>query len=73
MADNEDKELIDKALDARSTAHCPYSNFPVGAALRTKNGKVYTGKKTINIIHYIIDISYYFDTYCLTVITVVRL
>lgn len=73
MADNEDKELIGKALAARSAAHCPYSKFPVGAALRTKNGKVHTGRLLILfIIHYILDISY-LDTYYLTVITVERL
>ena len=47
MADN--KELIEKALAARSKAHCPYSKFPVGAALRTKSGKVYTGKTRLLI------------------------
>ena len=47
MADN--KELIEKALAARSKAHCPYSNFPVGAALRTKSGKVHTGKTRLLI------------------------
>ena len=36
-------ELIDAALDAQQRAYCPYSDFPVGAALRTASGKVYQG------------------------------
>lgn len=31
------------AKQARFNSHSPYSNFQVGVALRTKNGKVYTG------------------------------
>ena len=37
---NEDIELAKKA---RFNACSPYSNFQVGAALRTKSGKVYVG------------------------------
>ena len=37
---NEDIELAKKA---RLNASSPYSNFEVGAALRTKSGKVYLG------------------------------
>lgn len=37
---NQDIELAKKA---RLNAWAPYSNFQVGAALRCKNGKVYTG------------------------------
>ena len=37
---NEDIEL---AKTARLKAHSPYSNFQVGAALKTKSGKVYLG------------------------------
>lgn len=36
-------ELIDKAKEARRNAYTPYSEFKVGAALLTKNGKIYTG------------------------------
>ncbi len=35
--------LIEKALKARENAYCPYSNFAVGAALLTKNGKIFLG------------------------------
>lgn len=37
------KELIKKAAQAKQNAYAPYSNFPVGAALLTKEGKIYTG------------------------------
>ncbi|MBI3165412.1 MAG: cytidine deaminase [Anaerolineales bacterium] len=39
----EKQSLIDLANEARRRAYVPYSNYPVGAALRTKTGKVYTG------------------------------
>ena len=35
--------LIENAEKARKNAYAPYSNFSVGAALLTKDGKVYTG------------------------------
>jgi homotetrameric cytidine deaminase len=37
------KQLIELANEARRRAYAPYSNYPVGAALRTKSGRVYTG------------------------------
>src|SRR5215213_9720429 len=39
----EEKELIEAAQAVRTRAYAPYSNFKVGAALRTKDGKIYTG------------------------------
>ena len=38
-----DKELVFEAIEARKMAYAPYSNFMVGAALLTKDGKVYRG------------------------------
>ncbi|MUK87302.1 cytidine deaminase [Ornithinibacillus sp. L9] len=35
--------LIEEAKKIREQAYVPYSKFPVGAALLTKSGKVYTG------------------------------
>ena len=35
--------LIQKALEARERAYAPYSHFQVGAALLTKDGKIYQG------------------------------
>ena len=39
----EKQELIRMALAAREKAYAPYSNFMVGAALRAKDGRIYTG------------------------------
>lgn len=36
-------ELVNLAIEAREHSYCPYSNFAVGAALLTKDGKVYQG------------------------------
>lgn len=36
-------ELINKAKNARKHSYSPYSMFKVGAALKTKNGMVFTG------------------------------
>jgi len=38
-----DDELIAQAKDARRWAHAPYSNFSVGAALLSSDGRVFTG------------------------------
>ena len=37
------KHLIEQAIDARTRAYTPYSHFKVGAALLTKDGKIYKG------------------------------
>jgi cytidine deaminase len=36
-------ELKDAAVSMLDRAHCPYSHFPVGAALECADGSVYTG------------------------------
>lgn len=36
-------ELVNLAIEAREHAYVPYSNFAVGAALLTRDGKVYQG------------------------------
>ena len=38
-----DKELLEKAIEARAFAYAPYSDHRVGAALLGKSGKLYTG------------------------------
>ena len=40
--------LIDLANQARRRAYVPYSNYPVGAALRTKTGRLFTGVNVEN-------------------------
>jgi cytidine deaminase len=42
------KQLIELANEARRHAYAPYSKYPVGAALRTKTGRVYTGVNVEN-------------------------
>jgi cytidine deaminase, homotetrameric len=37
------EELLEAARRVRERAFTPYSNFKVGAALRTKGGKIYAG------------------------------
>lgn len=37
------EELITLGEEARDRAHAPYSGFAVGAAIRAKSGRVYTG------------------------------
>src|SRR3954452_18888106 len=42
-------ELIRSALDAQKRAYCPFSNFPVGAALRTASGRIFQGVNVENV------------------------
>ena len=43
LDDKEIRSLIETANAARAHAYAPYSHYPVGAALRTKSGRIYTG------------------------------
>src|SRR6476620_10405438 len=49
MTDSERDELIRSALDAQKRAYCPFSNFPVGAALRTASGRIFQGVNVENV------------------------
>ncbi|HEY9151459.1 MAG TPA: cytidine deaminase [Anaerolineales bacterium] len=48
LTNKEKQSLIDLANEARRRAYVPYSNYPVGAALRTKTGRVFTGVNVEN-------------------------
>jgi cytidine deaminase len=37
------KSMIELANEARRRAYAPYSNYKVGAALRTRSGRIFTG------------------------------
>ena len=43
LSDEESRLLIDLASEARRRAYAPYSNYQVGAALRTHSGRIFTG------------------------------
>ena len=38
-----DRELVQKAVEMQNFSYCPYSDFPVGAALLCEDGTVFTG------------------------------
>ena len=43
MNENEISEMIELAMQARTKAYAPYSNFQVGACVKMENGSYYTG------------------------------
>ena len=43
LSDSALEELAAAAKDASTRAYCPYSRFPVGAAVRTADGRVFAG------------------------------
>lgn len=42
-------ELMNRAREAMTHSYSPYSNFPVGCAIRMKDGKIYTGVNIENV------------------------
>lgn len=48
LSKEERQSLIKAANDVRGNAYVPYSHYPVGAALRTKSGRVFTGVNVEN-------------------------
>jgi cytidine deaminase len=48
LTKEEKQALIHLANTARQHAYVPYSNYPVGASLRTKTGRLYTGVNVEN-------------------------
>lgn len=48
MSIENESGLIQSAIEAQKRAYCPFSNFPVGAALRTAGGRVYQGVNVEN-------------------------
>jgi len=46
---NKKIELIEQARQVQKNAYSPYSKFNVGAALLTKNGKIFTGCNVENV------------------------
>ncbi len=48
ISQEEKQSLIDLANETRRRAYVPYSKYPVGAALRTKSGRIFTGVNVEN-------------------------
>lgn len=42
------EKMFNKALEAQKNAYVPYSEFPLGAAVLTENGSIYTGANIEN-------------------------
>ena len=42
------KDILDKAYEAMDNAYAPYSNFHVGACVKTKDGKYFIGANIEN-------------------------
>ena len=48
LTNDERRSMIDLANQARKHAYVPYSKYPVGAAIRTKSGRLFTGVNVEN-------------------------
>ena len=48
LPDNELMPLFLKAKQAAETTYSPYSHFPVGCAIQTKSGRIFTGSNVEN-------------------------
>ncbi|HLK14648.1 MAG TPA: cytidine deaminase [Fimbriimonadaceae bacterium] len=42
-------ELVQAAAEARKNAYAPYSNYPVGAAARSADGRIWSGANVENV------------------------
>ncbi|MCJ8006867.1 cytidine deaminase [Lederbergia wuyishanensis] len=49
------EQLVHEAIKAKDKAYVPYSHFPVGAALLTKDGKVYHGCNIENAAYSVVN------------------
>lgn len=48
LTPQEKQSLVDLANTARQRAYVPYSHYPVGSALRTSTGRIFTGVNVEN-------------------------
>ncbi len=46
-----ERQLVQAALEVRSRAYAPYSRYPVGAALLTHEGLIFTGVNVENAVY----------------------
>jgi cytidine deaminase len=45
------KRLVNEACKIRKNSYCPYSNYPVSAALLSNSGKIFTGVNVENAVY----------------------
>eukprot|EP01004_Peranema_trichophorum_P010466 NODE_9262_length_608_cov_21.806186_g8630_i0.p1 GENE.NODE_9262_length_608_cov_21.806186_g8630_i0~~NODE_9262_length_608_cov_21.806186_g8630_i0.p1 ORF type:complete len:143 (-),score=36.60 NODE_9262_length_608_cov_21.806186_g8630_i0:122-550(-) len=43
ISDEDAHRMMEAAMNAKTNAYCPYSNFRVGSAVLTSSGKIFTG------------------------------
>lgn len=43
-----ERELVEKAIEAKARAHCPYSSYPVGCAVLDDSGAIHVGTNVEN-------------------------
>ncbi|MEM7334947.1 MAG: cytidine deaminase [Chloroflexota bacterium] len=48
ISDSQKEILIQKACESRQHAYAPYSNYPVGAAILMKSGRIFVGVNVEN-------------------------
>ncbi len=51
LHEDQRKELIKAAQEAREGSYSPYSRYPVGAALLSSSGKIYRGANVENAVY----------------------
>ena len=51
IKEDELQSLCELAQDAREQAYAPYSNHPVGAVIRSRNGQIFSGCNVENAAH----------------------
>lgn len=45
------QDILEKAFEARDNAYAPYSNYHVGACVKTKDGKYFLGANIENVAY----------------------
>ena len=48
------KNLVGAAIEAQKLAYCPYSNYPVGAAILTKQGEIISASNVEKFILWLV-------------------
>ena len=51
VSEEQKNELLKAACEARNHSYAPYSNYHVGAAILTEDGRIFTGVNVENASH----------------------